>query len=388
MTTEAGYRLISADSHVVEPPDVFAELPAGVRDRAPKLADFEGGSAWFVDGVEPVPLAPSLVTGSGLRRPSAKVASFDAVLPGLHDPAERIKAQDADSVDAEFLYPTPGLWDALEVTDDDELKLACAKAYNDWLSAFCAHAPDRLFGIAKIPTTSVEAAVAEVQRAVGELGMKGVLLDAFPSGATIGGRPEDEPFWEAVNELKVPVSFHYGVGVQSVTEPPRGVAPGLKPPMADAILPLVAGGVFDRNPDVRIVLAHGDAGWALHWMETFDILHVRQGHLAHFSLQEEGSVPSDYFRKFGWFTFHHDRTAVKSRSKIGPAHLMWASHFPHDDANWPDDRQQAMNVTAELPDADAQALLAGNVARLYRLPGYEKGFSDDEITDFEKLVHF
>jgi predicted TIM-barrel fold metal-dependent hydrolase len=387
MTENAGYQVISADSHVVEPPDVFAGVPASVKDRVPKLADFEGGSAWFVEG-EAVPLAPSLVSGSGYRAPDIAAARFDDVLPGLHDPAERIKAQDADSVDGEILFPTPGLWDALQVTEDDEVKLACAKAYNEWLSTFCAHAPERLFGVAKIPTTSVDDAVTELRRAVEELGLRGAVLDSFPSGAAFGGLPDDEPFWEAANELKIPISFHYGVGAQAVSEPPSGIAPGLKPPMADAILPLVAGGVFDRHPDVKVVLSHGDAGWALHWMETFDILHVRQGHLAHFTLEDKDAHPSDYFRRFGWFTFHHDRSAVKNRSKLGPAHLMWASHFPHADSNWPDNRQQAMNVTAELPAADRHALLAGNVARLYRLPGFEKGFSADEVSDFERLVHF
>jgi predicted TIM-barrel fold metal-dependent hydrolase len=388
MTESTGYHVISADSHVVEPPDVFASLPASLKDRAPKLGAFEGGSAWFVDGVEPAPLSPSFATGSGWRRPEAAVPTFDAVLPGLYDGPERIKAQDADSVDAELLYPTPALWDAIQLSDDTEMRLGAAKAYNDWLSAYCAHAPSRLFGIAKIPSTSVEDAVTELRRAVGELGMHGALLDGFPSGAATGGRPEDEPFWEAVNELQVPVTFHYGVGVMAPSEPRGGIAPGLKPQMADPVLPLAASGVFDRHPNVRIVFAHADAGWVMHWMEYADIIYVRHRHLSEYTLQREDATPSDYIRRHSWFTFHHDRTAVKNRSAIGPAHLMWASHFPHEDANWPDDRQQAMNITAEVAAADRHALLAGNVGRLYGLPGFEKGFSEDEVGEFDQLVHF
>ena len=388
MTESGAYRLISADSHVVEPPEVFADLPAGVRDRAPKLADFDGGSAWFVDGVEPAPLPPSFAAGSGLRRPSVPVAHWDNVLPGLYDPAERVKAQDADSVDAEFLYPTPTLWDAVKASGDTELQLACARAYNDWLAAFCAHRPERFFGIAKLPISSVDDAVAELQRAVGELGLKGALLDAWPSGAVVGGRPEDDPLWAAASELKVPISFHYGVGLDAPTEPPAGIAPGLKPPMADALLPMVAGGVFDRYPDAKVVFAHADAGWALHWMEFFDINYVRHKHLAEYTLADDNATPSDYMRKFCWFTFHHDRSAVKNRAVHGPVHLMWGSHFPLDDSNWPDDRQQATRVTEEVAADDRHALLAGNVARLYGLPGYEKGFTAEEVTNFEQLVHF
>jgi predicted TIM-barrel fold metal-dependent hydrolase len=388
LTERTGYNVISADSHIVEPPDVFAGLPAGLKDRAPKLADHEGGSAWFVEGVEPSPLPPTYASGTGWRKPEGDSIRFDQVLPGLYDPAERVKAQEADSVDAEILYPTSTLWDAVKLVDDDELKLACTRAYNDWLAQFCSHSPDRFFGVAKIPTTSVEDAIAELQRATGELGLKGALVDAYPAGSSVGGNPADDPFWEVANDLQIPVSFHYGVGVDAVTEPPGGIAPGLKPPMADAVLPLVAGGVFDRFPDVKVVFAHADAGWALHWMEFFDINYVRQKHLAQYVLQREDAVPSDYIRRFCWFTFHHDRSTVKNRHVLGQVHMVWASHFPFDDSNWPDNRQQAMQVTEEIPTADRQALLADNVGRLYGLPGYKKGFSVDEVEAFEQLVHF
>ena len=388
-----GYELISAEAHVVEPPDIFeGRLPAALRDRAPKLETVDGGSAWVVDGSDPLPLAPTTATGTGWHRaadgPDAGgVVAWDDVLPALYDPAERVKAQWADSIDAEFLYPTPELWDAIRQLPDADLRIGLARAYNDWLAEYCAQAPDQLFGLAKLPATSVADAQAELRRAVTELGFRGAILDAWPSGAVAGGRPEDDPFWETVNELGVPISFHYGIGAQPTT-PPTGIAPGMKPPMAEAMLPMVAAGVFDRFPDVKIVLAHGDAGWALHWMEFFDINYVRHKHLAEYGLQDPDAVPSDYIRKHAWFTFHQDRPAVKNRQRLGGVHVMWASHFPFEDSNWPDNRQQAMRVTDEAPADDRHALLAGNVARLYRLPGYEKGFSAEEVEAFDQLVHF
>ena len=139
---------------------------------------------------------------------------------------------------------------------------------------------------------------------------------------------------------------------------------------------------------MKIVLAHGDAGWALHWMEFFDINYVRHKHLSEYALPDPDAVPSDYIRKHAWFTFHQDRPAVKNRQRLGGAHLMWASHFPYEDSNWPDNRQQAMRVTDEVPPDERQAMLAGNVARLYRLPGYERASPSDEVTAFDQLVHF
>jgi predicted TIM-barrel fold metal-dependent hydrolase len=394
MADTDGYKLISSESHVVEPPDVFeSRLPTGLRGRAPRLATVDGGSAWLVDGVDPVPLPATSATGTGWHRAAQGPAAhgpvgWDAVLPALYDPAERVKAQWSDSVDAELLYPTPDLWDAIRQVDDAELKVALTRAYNDWLAEFCAHDPARLFGVAKLPTTSVDDARAELVRCVEELHLRGAILDAWPSGAPSAGNPADEPFWEAVNGLRVPVTLHYGFGGDQPTSPPSGIAPGMKPPMADALLPMVAAGVFDRFPDVRIVFAHGDAGWALHWMEFFDINYVRHKHLAEYSLADPEAVPSDYIRRHVWFTFHQDRPAVKNRHRLGAAHLTWASHYPFEDSHWPDNRQQAMQVTDEAPTDDRHALLAGNVARLYRLPGYEKGFTADEVASFERLVHF
>jgi predicted TIM-barrel fold metal-dependent hydrolase len=387
------YRVISSDAHVVEPPDLFtARLPRSLRDRAPRLADHDGGSAWHVDGLEPVPLPAHTVTGTGWRRPLRAPATngavaWDAVMPGLYDPAERIKTQQSDSVDAEILYPSPDLWDAIKQLDDDGLKVELVRAYNDWIAEFCAHRPDRLFGLAKLPTTNLDDARAELTRAVTELGLSGAILDAFPSGASAGGRPEDDPFWETVDELRVPISLHYAIGVDAITAPPSGIAPGLRPPMSDALLPMVSAGVFVRYPNVRIVFAHGDAGWALHWMEFLDVNYVRHKHLAEYALPDDDAVPSDFLRKHAWFTFHQDRPSVRNRHRMGLVHLMWASHFPLEDCNWPDDREQAMRVTDEVPEAERAALLAGNTARLYRLPGFDD-FTADELVAFDQLVHF
>jgi predicted TIM-barrel fold metal-dependent hydrolase len=394
MADGSEYNLISAEAHVVEPPDVFAaRVPAKLRDRAPKFETVDGGSAWIVDGSEPVPLLASTATGSGWHRAAEGreadgPVSWDDVLPALYDPAERIKGQWADSVDAEILYPTPGLWDAIKQLADPDVECALVRAYNDWLAEFCAHAPSRLFGLAKLPTTNVDDAIAELTRCATEHRFRGAILDAWPSGAVAAGNSDDEPFWETVNALGTPISLHYGFGPADSTEPRAGIAPGLRPPMADSLLPMVAAGIFDRHPDVKMVFAHADAGWALHWMEFFDVNYVRHKHLSEYALQNDDAVPSDYIRKHAWFTFHQDRPAVKNRHRLGAVHLMWGSHFPFEDSNWPDNRQQAMRVTEEAPAADRHALLAGNVARLYGLPGYEKGFTDDEVTAFEQLVYF
>jgi predicted TIM-barrel fold metal-dependent hydrolase len=217
-----------------------------------------------------------------------------------------------------------------------------------------------------------------------------MVLGAFPSGAPVGGNPADDPFWEAVNETGLVISFHIGVGNEKSTVPFGGIAGGLKPQMADATLPMVTSGLFDKFENVKIVFAHADASWAIHWLEFSDMYFVRHRHLSHMASQElkhEELLVSGYIRSRVWFTFHHDETAVKNQHNLGPAHLIWASHFPYDDSNWPDNRQQAMRVTKGASPDQQKALMAENVARLYGLPGY-KSFTDKELKEFTALVHY
>src|SRR5262249_32180433 len=181
-------------------------------------------------------------------------------------------------VDAEVLYPSTGLWDAVKGLDDAELQLACIRAYNDWIGEFCAHAPERFLGVAKIPSTSgVDVAIQELQRCIDDLGLRGALLDAWPSGAEKAADPADDPFWEGAaargarrgggggRAAGAPGGGRGGGGRGAAPDAPGARAPAPPPPMADVVLPLIVGRVFDRNPDLKLVLAHGDAGWLLHW---------------------------------------------------------------------------------------------------------------------------
>jgi predicted TIM-barrel fold metal-dependent hydrolase len=391
MSGKTDRNLISADSHVFEPADLFVErLPASLRDRAPKVGDWKGGSAWFVEDVVPVPFPASAVSGSGYRSTrrseTEPAVAFDELMPALYDPEARIKAQEADSVDGEVLYASPHLWDAIKQVDDPGLRRACALAYNDWIAEFSSYSPQRLIGLGKLPTSGIDDASRELVRCIEDLHLHGVVIDAWPDGSKGPTDPELDPIWDVANQAGIPLSIHYGLG-DARSAPTAGITPGLKPPMAAAMLPLVASGVFDRFPNLRMVLAHGDAGWTFHWMEFLDNTYLRQRHLERYKLERPDTFPSEYMRRHFWFTIQQDRATVRHRDMIGAQHLMWSSHFPLDASNWPDNRQQAMRVTEELRREDQQALLAGNAARLYRLAGNEEGVSPPSFESIERLVH-
>ncbi|HEY6533481.1 MAG TPA: amidohydrolase family protein [Acidimicrobiales bacterium] len=376
------YSLISADSHVVEPPDLFlAGLPAHMRSRAPRMEEHDGVSTWAVEGQPPVEL-PVFARNMG------EGSRFDDLDLAVHDPVERLAAQETDSLDAEVLYSSPRLWDAIKQLDDPELRLACTRAHNDWIARFSGHDRDRLIGLGRISSADAGEATTELRRCVDELDLRGVVLDTWPGGTPTLDGPGDQ-FWGAVEETGIPVSLHIAVGDAASTSPPSGIFAGVRPPMADASLALLGSGVFERYPGVRLVLAHGDAGWAFHWLEFMDANYMRRRHLPghRMPFADPDALPSEYLRRHCWFTFHQDRTVLKNRALMGTSHLLWASEYPLDGTDWPEDRGQAVRTTDGLDTEDRHAVLAENTARLYRLPGHEAGFPAAAVDAFEPLVH-
>jgi hypothetical protein len=132
----------SADSHVVEPLDLWVQrLPSHLRDRAPRIEEVDGRWLFLVEGSPPRRMG---------QPPSAdadkKATGFRA---GGSDPDVRAKDLDEDGVWGEVLYPTIALFGF--VIPDPELRWATARAYNDWLAETFTAASTRFAGAALIP---------------------------------------------------------------------------------------------------------------------------------------------------------------------------------------------------------------------------------------------
>ena len=149
MAQQIDYKLISGDSHVNEPPELWRDrVAAKFADRAPRMQRFEEGDAWVIEGaIDPVHFGLNQCASDPIEKRSRWI-KWENVRRGGFDPAERIKEIDIDGVDGELLYPTPrlsnGIWWNRE---DAEFQTSLIRAYNDWLSEYCTHAPDRLFGL-------------------------------------------------------------------------------------------------------------------------------------------------------------------------------------------------------------------------------------------------
>src|SRR5260370_30795602 len=106
-------RVISADSHVMEAAGVWHErLDKKFRDQAPRVVKNENrpGFLFTAPGMTPFPAAGGFAIGkSGDALKEHLTKGYEAERPRGWDPAERLKDQDVDAVDAELLYTPLGM---------------------------------------------------------------------------------------------------------------------------------------------------------------------------------------------------------------------------------------------------------------------------------------
>src|SRR5262249_19684075 len=218
-------RVISADSHMMEPPDLWQErLDNKYKDRAPRVIQgYQGkkGSFFTVEGIRPFPVAGGFAAGNKPEDlPKAWEKGYEGCRPSGWDPAERIKDQEIDGVEAEVLYTTLGM--SMFSLLDIELQQACFRVYNDWAAEFCSYDRKRLTAVALISLEEVDEGVRELRRCA-RLGLKGAMI----CGAPTADRPYHsrvyDPFWSAAQELEAPISLHLVTG-RRVPKTPRDSA--------------------------------------------------------------------------------------------------------------------------------------------------------------------
>ncbi|MBL3687862.1 DUF4440 domain-containing protein [Leucobacter zeae] len=171
----------------------------------------------------------------------------------MQDPVSKLAAMDARGVDESVVSLTPHLFIYGEAHEPVDF----ARRANDALAAFVAASP-RLHGVATLPLGRPEAAADELRRAVRELGLRGAIIGTGLSA----GEPLDRigigPLFAAAEELGVPLILHpFYCG--TITDPELFLNNSLGVPFdtAWAVARLMAGGVLDEHPGVKLVLPHG-----------------------------------------------------------------------------------------------------------------------------------
>jgi len=366
----ANHRLISADSHINEPPDLWtSRVRAKFKSRAPRIDRLEKGDAWIMEG-SPTPINFGNNANGGMppekRSPWMR---WEEIRQGGYVPAVRLEEQAQDGVEAEVLYPTPRIsHNVLANNADREFHLDCIRAYNDWLSEYARHAPERLLGIALMPTTGVADAVAELERVSTLPGLRGVLLGRYPNGS-LAPTAEDDPFWARAEERGLPLHVHVSLAAVPTDDDPERKKAGARGELRhlDASLrvyEVVHSGMFDRFPRLDFVFAEVDCGWIPYVKEQFDNRFHRRPPADRVPIAHP---PSHYFGRNIATTYVTDTFGIANRHAIGVDRMMWSSDYPHGGTDWPNSWKQIESDFAGVPAHEKQAILAGNAARIYKL---------------------
>lgn len=359
--------IIDADSHINSPPDLWQKrVAAKYRERAPRLVDMGGFDGWTAEGRPPTPL-PCLSFAAG-KKPEELVQRqirFAEQDPGCSDARARLRALDADGIDAQVLYG-----DGAGPTQDPELRTVCVRAYNEFLAEFVAVAPHRYIGLGVVPIHDAEESVREVER-FRACGLRGIFIGLDGADFPISA-PQYDRFWAAAEAEGLPVSIHIGGGAMMRRDLVQAmqVAPGtleafitLAPmTVAETIGMLIFGGVLARHPQVRVVIAEGGIGWMAYFLERIDHVFEKQRFWAQSKLTER---PSTFFRNQILATFEEDQAGVRTYDLIGAGNIMWSSDYPHSDTTYPHSQQAIAQHFGGIAAEDRAAIVGGNAARIY-----------------------
>lgn len=286
--------------------------------------------------------------------------------PGMTDPKERLKDMDLEGIDVAILFGGMLSSAAIGLVENPKLALATCRAYNDWLAEYCSTAPDRLKGVAVVPFQDPKEAAKELKRAVRELGLVAVRVPTWPLG-TNPGDPRFDPIYEAAEELGVPACLHL-LSARTVGADRfdnfyfKHVFYGADVFMAFSTL--VAGGVMDKFPGLRIGVFEAGCGWIPYLMERLhEHWELFPDQLPHLKRDPAEYMASD--RCF--YTFEPEEKMLPIVARVvGEDRLMYASDYAHFDCMCPDS-VKAVADRDDLSSEQKRKLLGANAAKLFNL---------------------
>jgi aminocarboxymuconate-semialdehyde decarboxylase len=257
-------------------------------------------------------------------RPIIKLrgARFFGITPPMTDPHVRLEAMDRVGIDVEVLsLSTPNVYFA-PASHQPEI----ARMVNDAYAELMAKHPRRFKAFASIPMDSPDHALRELDRALGELRMQGVVLMSNVQGRALAS-PQYRSFFEEANRRKAVVFIHPMLPAD--TEPFReyGLGPLVAFPSDTtlAVAKLCFAGVFRELPDIRFLVAH--AGGAIPWlMERLD-----NGYRDFAECRQNiDQLPSFYLKKLYYDTVTFSpHTLGMLRDLVGTDHMVMGSDYPH-----------------------------------------------------------
>jgi uncharacterized protein len=405
MSAKTDLRFVDSDGHVLEHPTGMLDYaPEEYRQRIWHIETDADGTEWLHwDGNRSRANGAAVSGTAGMSDEECERAMrgemrYTEVRPAAYNAKARLDDMTADDIDISVLYPTQLL--GIQCYDDIGFAVAQCRAYNDWLSDHVSQGGGRLFGAALLPQQNIEAAAAELRRAAKLPGMVAAFIRPNP---TADWRPFShrvyDPIWRAASETGFPLGLHpfldsrlpgacigmhfnqvhesspaflqtteasgTGIGIDNIY-----FSQALSNPfdMIASMAFLLAGGVCERFPELRLIFLEANGGWLVPMLERLD-------HHAHVPLFKPDVPdlkmdPSEYFRRQCWISFDADESLLAATALsplVGADRIIWASDYPHPDAKFPGTTDELYEAIEGLTDEQQRQVAGGNAEVLYNL---------------------
>lgn len=278
---------------------------------------------------------------------------------GGHDVERRLADMDATTVDVHVLSATPQTW---LYGQEASVGAAAAAIQNEGIARLVKQKPDRFVGIATLPMQTPETAAAELRRAMTALGLRGAMI-----GSNVGGKnlddPSFEPLWAAAAELDAFFMIHPGnvAGIDRLRSYYLNNLIGNPVDTTIAAACLIFGGVLERHPNFRPVMAHG-GGFTPYqggrWVHGWHVRPEPKVHLKH--------SPEQYLLRFRYDTICHSKTALEFLiGSCGADRVFLGSDYPYD-MGMMDCVHHVRSL--DIAPTDRDTILGGHAAEIFGVP--------------------
>jgi gamma-resorcylate decarboxylase len=262
---------------------------------------------------------------------------------------------------------------AVQAIPDRTKAIEIARRANDYLAEQVARRPERFQAFAALPMQDPDAATAELERCMTQLGFKGALVNGFsqvdrPDNVVYYDAAQYRPFWAKAEALDAPFYLHPRNPISDWAQIYDGHPWLLGPTWAFGqetavhALRLMASGLFDEHPGLKIVLGHMGEGlpysmWRVDNRNAW--VRLPKAYPAKKPL-------ADYFNQNFWLTTSGNfrtQTLVDAMMEVGADRILFSTDWPFENvdhaAHWFDG--------ASISEADRLKIGRTNAVNLFKL---------------------
>ena len=319
------------------------------RDAAAKLAH-----------LNPSQYEPSVKVASQLTR-EVNVKQMQDRAPKLSTIEVRIADMDRMGIDIQAVCPAP---QQTYYWTEPGLGLEVSRMINDRLAQIVATWPDRFVALGTVPLQNVGLAVAELERCVKQLGLRGVEINP-----NVAGRELTDPslnldrFFAKARELDIVIFMHPIGFTQGERLMDHYLNNLIGNPLDTTVgtSHLIFGGVMERHPGLKIVLPHA-GGFLGHYWARMD--HGWRARPDCRTIIKK--APTSYLKKFYFDTITFDPEMLRNLiDKFGAAQVLLGTDYPFDMGE--EDPVGLINSVPRLPSAEKERIMGGNAVRLLKI---------------------